>query len=93
MPTYSYACEACGHRFDQFQPISEKPVRKCPKCGKLKTKRLITGGGGVLFKGSGFYQTDYRSKSYNEAAKKDKPESKPSGEKPAGETKTGETKK
>jgi len=87
MPTYAYACEACGHRFDQFQPISEKPVRKCPKCGKLKAKRVITGGAGVLFKGSGFYQTDYRSKGYQDAAKKDKPESKPSGEKSSGETK------
>jgi len=74
MPTYSYACDACGHRFDRFQPITEKPVRKCPKCGRLKARRLITGGGGVIFKGSGFYQTDYRSKSYQEAAQKEKPE-------------------
>ena len=83
MPTYSYACEGCEHRFEQFQPISEKPIRKCPKCGKLKVKRLITGGAGVLFKGSGFYQTDYRSKSYQESAKKDKPESKPPADKPS----------
>lgn len=76
MPTYSYACDACGHKFEKFQPITETPIRKCPKCGRLKARRVITGGGGILFKGSGFYQTDYRSKSYQEAAKKDKPESK-----------------
>lgn len=75
MPTYEYACDACRHRFEQFQPITAKPVKKCPKCGKLKVKRLISSGAGFLFKGSGFYQTDYRSKGYHESAKKDKPES------------------
>lgn len=89
MPTYSYACDACGHRFDRFQPITEKAVRKCPKCGRLKARRLITGGGGVIFKGSGFYQTDYRSKSYQEAAQKEKPETK----KAAGESGGGEKNK
>ncbi len=79
MPTYEYACEACGHRFEQFQSITAKPLRKCPKCGKLKVKRLISSGGGFLFKGSGFYQTDYRPKSYHESAKKDKPETTSSG--------------
>lgn len=81
MPTYSYACEACGRQFEEFQSIKDKPIRKCPQCGKPKARRLITGGGGVLFKGSGFYQTDYRSKGYQEAAKKDKPETKSEGEK------------
>ncbi len=96
MLTYSYACDACGHHFDQLQSMKDKPIRKCPKCGKLKTRRLITGGGGILFKGSGFYQTDYRSKSYTDAAKKDKPETKPepkaetkSETKPSGDKKKG----
>ena len=73
MPTYEYLCEACGHGFEQFQPITAKPVRKCPKCEKQKVRRVITGGAGLIFKGSGFYQTDYRSKNYAEAAKKDSP--------------------
>ncbi len=71
MPTYDYRCEACSHVFEQFQSIKAEPIRKCPKCGKLKVKRVIGHGGGVLFKGSGFYETDYRSKSYKEAASKD----------------------
>jgi len=72
MPTYDYECDACGHRFEQFQPITAKPVRKCPKCGKSKVRRLIGSGAGVIFRGSGFYQTDYRSDSYKKAAEKDK---------------------
>ncbi|MEI7767259.1 MAG: zinc ribbon domain-containing protein [Phycisphaerae bacterium] len=71
MPTYEYACQACDHRFEEFQSMTAKPVRKCPKCGKLKVKRLISAGAGVIFKGSGFYETDYRSKSYSDDAKKD----------------------
>lgn len=73
MPTYEYECEACLHRFEKFQSMNDKPIRKCPVCGKNKVRRVIHGGAGVLFKGSGFYQTDYRSKSYKESAKKDKP--------------------
>jgi putative FmdB family regulatory protein len=73
MPTYEYECGACGHRFEKFQSMNDKPVKKCPECGKAKSGRVISGGAGVLFKGSGFYQTDYRSKSYKEAAKKDAP--------------------
>lgn len=73
MPTYEYQCEACSHRFETFQSMLDKPVRKCPECGKLKLYRIIHGGGGVLFKGSGFYKTDYRSRSYKESAQKDKP--------------------
>jgi putative FmdB family regulatory protein len=69
MPTYEYACEACGHRFEEFQSIKAKPIEVCPKCGKKKVKRLISGGAGFLFKGSGFYITDYRSESYKSAAK------------------------
>ena len=83
MPTYEYACEACKHRFEQFQPITAKPVRKCPECGKPKVKRLISSGAGFLFKGSGFYQTDYRPKSYHESAKKDKPEAVPEKKPPS----------
>ncbi len=72
MPTYDYECGGCGHRFELFQSITEKPVRKCPKCGKLKSKRLIGAGGAIIFKGSGFYITDYRSEDYKKAASADK---------------------
>jgi putative FmdB family regulatory protein len=71
MPTYEYACEACDHRFEQFQSITEAPVRKCPECGRRKVQRLISGGAGFLFKGSGFYITDYRSENYKKAEKKE----------------------
>jgi putative FmdB family regulatory protein len=74
MPTYEYECGACEHRFEQYQSMSDKPIKKCPKCGKAKARRVISGGSGVLFKGSGFYQTDYRSKGYKESAKKDVPQ-------------------
>ena len=92
MPTYEYACEACGHEFEEFQSMTAKPIKKCPDCGKLKVKRLISGGGGILFKGTGFYQTDYRSSGYNEAAKKDKPappssDKKSSSKKPSSKSK------
>ncbi len=68
MPTYEYACDACGKAFEEFQSITAAPLKKCPKCGKAKLKRLIGTGGGVIFKGSGFYTTDYRSDSYKKAA-------------------------
>ncbi len=71
MPTYEYACSACGHRFEEFQSIKAKPTVVCPKCKKRKVKRLISAGGGFIFKGSGFYITDYRSDKYKEAAKND----------------------
>jgi len=78
MPTYEYVCEKCGHQFEQIQPISAKSLEICPETacaqkrwGKGKVKRAISGGGGLLFKGSGFYITDYRSEKYKEAAKKD----------------------
>jgi len=71
MPTYDYQCDACGHTFEEFQSITADPLKKCPECGKKKLQRLISGGAAVLFKGSGFYQTDYRSESYQSAAKKD----------------------
>src|SRR5437764_3958658 len=69
MPTYEYQCEACGHKFERFQPITADPIKKCPECGKNKVKRLIGIGAGMIFKGSGFYITDYRDKSYGEKAK------------------------
>jgi putative FmdB family regulatory protein len=72
MPTYQYLCENCGHKFERFQSITAKPLRKCPKCDKAHVKRLIGTGAGVIFKGSGFYQTDYRSESYKKAEKKEK---------------------
>src|SRR5207248_10572583 len=84
MPTYEYKCEACGHRFEKFQSITAAPIRKCPACKKSKVKRLIGTGAGLLFKGSGFYITDYRPDSYNKAAKADAPATPASGDgKPA----------
>jgi putative FmdB family regulatory protein len=70
MPTYEYECAKCGHRFDAFQSIKAAPLTKCPEC-KGRVKRLLSTGGGLLFKGSGFYATDYRSDSYKKAAKAD----------------------
>ncbi|MEM6674119.1 MAG: zinc ribbon domain-containing protein [Planctomycetota bacterium] len=75
MPTYDYRCKACGHTFDEFQTMSEPVLRKCPKCGELQLERLIGPGAGFVFKGSGYYVTDYRSKGYEEAKKKDAPPS------------------
>lgn len=71
MPTYDYACSACGHRFEQFQSMSADPLRQCPACSKNRLERLIGAGAGVIFKGSGFYQTDYRGASWASDAKKD----------------------
>ena len=68
MPTYDYECEACGHEFELFQSITEGVKKKCPKCGKLKLRRLFGTGAAVVFKGSGFYETDYRSDSYKKGA-------------------------
>jgi putative FmdB family regulatory protein len=87
MPTYEYRCGNCGYEFERFQSIKAKPLRKCPKCGRGSLSRLIGTGAGVIFKGSGFYATDYRSKSYKEAEKKEKD----SGEKKT-EAKKAETK-
>jgi putative FmdB family regulatory protein len=70
MPTYDYECDACGHAFERFQAITDGPQRKCPQCGKLRLRRLFGTGAAVVFKGSGFYQTDYRSESYKRDAKK-----------------------
>ena len=62
MPTYEYECNACGHAFEHFQMMSDEPLKKCPKCKKPKLQRLIGAGAGIIFKGSGFYETDYKRK-------------------------------
>lgn len=72
MPTYEYRCKVCDHEWEEFQSIKAKPTRKCPGCGKLKAERIISAGGGIIFKGSGFYQTDYRSESWKKGEKADK---------------------
>jgi len=72
MPTYDYKCSACDHRWELFQSIKANPIKKCPACGKSNAKRMIGPGAGIIFKGSGFYQTDYRSESYKKAASADK---------------------
>ena len=72
MPTYDYVCDACDHAFEAFQSIREDPKRKCPECGRQKLRRLIGPGAAIVFKGSGFYKTDYRSESYKKAAAADK---------------------
>lgn len=71
MPTYDYVCDACDHSFELFQSIKEDPQKKCPECGKPKLRRLFGTGAAVVFKGSGFYQTDYRSESYKKRAAED----------------------
>lgn len=80
MPTYEYRCKACGHEFEEFQSITAKPLKKCPSCAKLRLERLIGTGSAVMFKGGGFYETDYRSESYKKAAKADAEAGKPKTE-------------
>ena len=69
MPTYEYKCDACGAQFERFQSITAEPIKRCPECGKAKVRRLIGTGAGLIFKGSGFYITDYRDSSYKDKAK------------------------
>jgi putative FmdB family regulatory protein len=71
MPTYDYVCDGCGHAFELFQSMTDSVKKTCPKCGKKKLRRLIGAGGAIVFKGSGFYKTDYRSDSYKKAAAAD----------------------
>lgn len=97
MPTYDYKCNGCGHTFELFQSMSAATKRKCPECGKNTLERLIGTGAAVLFKGSGFYETDYRSKSYQEAAKSEKEAAsakpdKAADTKPAADTKADKSK-
>src|SRR5262247_4008861 len=77
MPTYEYRCGACSHEFEEFQSITAPVKRKCPKCGKSKLERLIGTGAGIIFKGGGFYETDYRSDSYKKSAEADKKSAEP----------------
>src|SRR5438034_5447288 len=95
MPTYEYVCQKCGHEFEKSQPISEKPLKVCPeddcaqkRWGKGKVKRAISGGAGLLFKGSGFYITDYRSENYKAGAKKDAPATSGDSKSSGGESKS-----
>jgi len=100
MPTYDYRCKACSNVWEEWQSITAEPTKKCPKCGKAKAERVIGPGAGILFRGSGFYITDYRSDSYKKSAKADagsggKSESKSEGKKSEGgksESKKAETK-
>jgi putative FmdB family regulatory protein len=90
MPTYEYKCKKCGHRFEKFQSIKAGPIRKCPECGKNAVERLISAGGGLIFKGSGFYITDYRDSAYQEKAKADT--AAPEKSETKSDTKTGDAK-
>lgn len=76
MPTYEYLCEACDHQFEEFQSMSADALTKCPECKKKKLVRVFGGGAAIIFKGSGFYETDYRSQSYKDGAKKEQESSK-----------------
>ncbi len=94
MPTYEYICDKCGHEFEKFQPIADKALARCPadlcakkRWGRGAVKRKIGLGAGLIFKGTGFYITDYRSEGYKQAAKKDSDSAKPATP-PAGESKT-----
>ena len=73
MPTYEYLCDGCGHEFERFQSIKASALRKCPECSKMQLTRLIGAGGAIIFKGSGFYQTDYRTENYKAGEKNAKP--------------------
>lgn len=73
MPTYDYACEACDHTFEQWQSFKDDPLTKCPACKKSKLRRLIGTGAAIVFKGSGFYETDYRQKDEAKKAETKKP--------------------
>ena len=95
MPTYEYACQKCGHEFEQFQSMRDEPLKKCPKCKKAALKRLVGSGAGLIFKGTGFYITDYKNKSGKPEGGGDKQGGdkaagdRQGGDKPTGEKKTG----
>ena len=88
MPTYEYKCDACGAEFERFQSITADPIKRCPECGKAKVRRLIGTGAGLIFKGSGFYITDYRDTSYTEKAKSESGGGDKGGDKSAGDSKS-----
>jgi putative FmdB family regulatory protein len=91
MPTYEYKCNVCGNHFDKFESINSKPKAKCPVCGG-NAKRMISGGAGLIFKGSGFYATDYRSASYTKEAEKEKSTTEPTKTGSVAGKKTGKDK-
>jgi putative FmdB family regulatory protein len=91
MPTYDYVCVACKHRFDAYQSITADALKKCPACGKRSLQRLIGTGGGIIFKGSGFHETDYRSESYKKGAAAEKSATTAGSDSKATETKKVET--
>ena len=105
MPTYDYVCDQCGHRFEEMQSFKDEPLKVCPKCHESALRRLFGTGAAILFKGSGFYETDYRSESYKKAAKAEQEattktggdsngaakETKPAESKPAPSTDTTKT--
>ena len=85
MPTYDYVCDACGHKFEEMQSFKADILKTCPKCAKDSLRRLFGTGAAILFKGGGFYETDYRSESYKSGAKKESDGQKPA-DKPAGDS-------
>jgi putative FmdB family regulatory protein len=89
MPTYEYACPKCGHQFEQFQSMRDEPLKQCPQCKKKGLKRLVGGGAGLIFKGTGFYITDYKNKGSEK--KEGGGDAKPAESKPAAETKPAAT--
>jgi putative FmdB family regulatory protein len=93
MPTYDYECDACKHKFEEFQSMKDEPLKVCPKCKKKKLRRLFGTGAAILFKGSGFYETDYRSASYQASAKADQEASKKASESNGSTNGTGGTDK
>jgi putative FmdB family regulatory protein len=93
MPTYDYRCDSCGHELEVFQSMTSSPKRKCPECGTLKLKRVIGAGAGIIFKGSGFYETDYRSDSYKKGEESDKKSRTDSTSSKTGDDKKGTKKK
>ena len=90
MPTYDYVCDGCSHAFELFQSMTDATKKTCPKCKNKKLRRLIGAGGAIVFKGTGFYQTDYRSESYKKGAAADAPAKSSEGGKSSGETSGGE---
>lgn len=93
MPTYDYRCDACGHELEIFQPIKSSPKRKCPACGGQTLQRVIGTGAGIIFKGSGFYETDYRSESYKKGAEAERKASEPAPKKDDASSKKDSKKK
>ena len=91
MPTYDYECDACKHKWEEFQSIKAEATKKCPECKKKKLRRLIGSGSSIIFKGSGFYETDYRSEAYKNAAKADAAKATPSAEPAKGDAAKSDT--